>query len=79
MKKLTVALVIVALLSMPIVGLADPPGQGNANPPKPGTHSNPGLWNALSKIMLNNMPYWWSAAIVDYILHGGTPPWFAGK
>lgn len=79
MKKLTVALVLAALLSMPIVSLAKPAGPPQVVPPKPGTGWNLGLWNALFTILGNNMPYWWSAAVVDYINLVGTPPWFAGK
>ncbi len=78
MRKLTVALVFVGLLALPITGLAE----GNGNPPKPGTNSNPGLWNAFLKLLRNlenNMPYAWPAAIVDWILYVGTPPWFVGK
>jgi len=35
MKKLTVALVLVALLTLPMVGLADSPGQGQGNEDAP--------------------------------------------
>lgn len=79
MKKLTIALVLVGLLTLPIVGLADPAGPPIAIPPKPGTNTNLGLWNALLKILGNNMPYWWSAGIVDWILYVGTPPWHVGN
>jgi len=43
MKKLIVALVLVALLTLPIAGLAGPP---ETIPPKPGTKENPGLSHA---------------------------------
>jgi len=40
MKKLTVVLILVGLLTLPITSLAE----GNANPPKPGNEENISIW-----------------------------------
>ena len=76
MKKLTVALVIVMLLTMPIVGLAE--GQGN--PRKPGTTDNPGLYYAavIGNLMSGGANYW-GAAIAGYLWSKEAPPWFVGN
>jgi len=62
MKKLTVALVLVALLILPIVGLADPP----ANPPQ----GNEGLRKAL---IHNCDPIGWGWSVIWWLFFNGAP------
>ncbi|NIM58985.1 MAG: hypothetical protein GTO16_08600 [Candidatus Aminicenantes bacterium] len=77
MKKLTVALVIVMLLTLPVVGLADSPNS-QGNPRKPGTGTNPGLiWAAFVGYL--NSGNWFGDFLTDWLWFYGTPAWPSGK
>jgi len=76
MKKLTVALVLVGLLTLPIVGLAE----GQANPPKPGTQTNPGLhWAGLKGFINSNGANYWGYSWAMWLWFMMAPPGFTGK
>jgi hypothetical protein len=76
MKKLTVALVIVMLLTLPVVGLAE----GKSDPPQPGTRSNPGLiWAGYFGYINSDGANLIGICVAGWLWYWGAPPWFAGK
>jgi len=71
MKKLTVALVLVALLTLPTMGLAGGPPSGN--PPK----GNDGLENVIGILLALGMATgncWIALGFIDDLFSSGAPP-----
>jgi hypothetical protein len=74
MKKLTVALILVGLLTLPMVGLAE--GQGN--PPKPGNQKNPALfevWYVIFYVIGAPGYSWIGGETAFQLYYYGTPAW----